>query len=496
MSDQIKLYNHPTFKKDAKDFQVYRDLYEGDQHVMKDKKYLWLHELERKPEGRNIRTIREQRSAYTNFIEPIVSIWTSLFFRKEPTVDQETEAMLGDYLYDIDGKGTSLFAFIRDEILRTVLLYGRPLLKVSALGDRPETKADESQSYRPYFELIEPLSFVDWQQEMSDPQNLNKLLFARVEYQEMPPRLTAQDEPTMQIVSKEYLLVDGKLQIRKYKAVKDDKKEQDNVAGECDSQYTWILIDIEELNEWDEIPIVANLAAESWIKDAAPHVLKYYNLESVIDNIALFQAHQRVYFIGDLPKDTIIAAAEYAYNTLPEGTSISTIEPTNTASIETRLALVLNNIFRIALNQVRQMNADSAAAQSAETMREERDNTVAVVESEIESIENIVNQGLRLWAKYLGNDSFNGKVSLKQDISKNDIDNAIKLTLAFRDQIAKLPMINKALLNWFVDEMDLDNKEELKEEIKTMQIQAPEAPQLGANFIRGLQQAQQDEENE
>lgn len=495
MSNQIKLYINPSFKKDAERFEVYHDLYHGDQAVMKKNKYLWLHELETKPEGAGIRRIREQRSAYTNFIEPIISIWTSLFFRKEPTVDAETEAMLGDYIDNIDGKGSSLFTFIRDEILKSVLLYGRPLLKVSAVGDKPGTRAEEQSaaSYRPYFEIIEPLAFVDWQIESADPARLNKLNFARMEYCEILPRSSARQEPTKRIVSKEYVLVDGHLQINKYVAVKDDDKAKASTAAEYESGNTWELVETEDLMDWDEIPIVVNLCAESWIKDAAPHVLKYYNLESVIDNITLFQAHQRIYFIGPLEKNTIVAAAEYAYNSLPEGTTIHSIEPVATNSIETRLALVLNNIFRIALNQIRQMNSDSASVQSAETMREERDNTVAVVESEIEAIENIVNAGLKLWAKYLGNDSFEGKVSLKQDISKNDIDNAIKLTLAFRDQIGKLPKINKALLNWFVDEMDLDNKDELKEEIETLQLEVeqPQTPQIGANFLRGLQQARE-----
>jgi len=497
----IKLSFHPDYVEKREKFVTYRDMYDGDQQTLKRSEYLWMHELERQVDGHGIRSIREQRSSYTNFIEPIISIWTSLFFRKDPEIPPEVETMLGDAMNNIDGKGTSLITFIKDEILTNALLYGRPILRVNALGDKPKTKAEQESTtkFRPYFEIINPLQFVDWQLETQDPDKLNKLVFCRIVYEEMQPRLNAEEPVVVKTISKQYTVNEGKLMVTRYELKKDDNtKKSTDTQKEDDTvdARQWEKIGEEILADWDEIPFVISLTGASWIKDVYPHALKYYNLESVLDNIALFQAHQRIYFIGDgldQSKDAK-AVAEYTMQILPAGVTIHTVEPVTLLGAENRLSSVLNNIFRVALNQFRMINADSAAVQSADTQKEEKDLMVALVQSELEMLENIVNQGLRLFAKYKGDDNFTAEIKFNYKVDVQDIDKMIQLVLAFRDEVANLPQTRKALLNWFVEQIDLPEKAELKAEIdgklgelaQANSTKLPTNSLINSNFLKGL----------
>lgn len=207
----IELHIHPDFQDNKDAYILYRDLYDGKDSTLKKSKYLWLHELETTPKGAKIRQIREQRSSYTNFIEPIVSIWTSLFFKKEPTIDEDVKTLLGDEINDIDGRGNSLFTFIRSSILQDALIYGRPAFRVSVLGEKPQLKSEQqdARTFRPYFQRIDPMSVVDWQRESNDPARLNQLNFLRLEYEELRQRASAEDAPSTIQKSKQYILIGG-----------------------------------------------------------------------------------------------------------------------------------------------------------------------------------------------------------------------------------------------------------------------------------------------
>jgi len=177
----MKLFEHPEFKEIKEDYELWHELYEGDQKELKKSKYLWLHELETKPAGAGIRKLREQRSSYTNWAEVLVSLWTSILMRKDPIIPQEVMTLLGDLIDDVDGEGTSLVSFIRDQIVANTFIYGKPIVKVDALGERPNSLAEEQDAiYRPFMQIIDPKSFKDWKLEKKDVKNLNKLQFCRL----------------------------------------------------------------------------------------------------------------------------------------------------------------------------------------------------------------------------------------------------------------------------------------------------------------------------
>lgn len=460
----IKLYEHPDFEDKKEFYQAAKDLYEGNQKTLKQSKYLLLHELEKYKEGTKIRQVREERSAYTNFIEPILSMWVSLFFKKKPTLDKESMDMLGDLINDIDGEGTNLFAFVQKHLLPSSLLYGFPILRVNALGEKPKTLEDEQQkqTYRPYLQVIEPLSFRDWAVERKDPMRLNKLNFCRIEFDEMKLRASATDPIEVQTVSLEYLLEDGGLVVNRY----IEKKEENKVN---DSERKWELKETYPIKDWQEIPIIIDANNESWVKDLMPHCLKYYNLESTLDNICLYQAYQRVLIMGDdVSSKHMLGAAEYTWAPFPTGTAVQVIEPNSSTTIEARLSQVLNNIFRLALNQTRMMSSDSKVGQSSDTLKEEKEAVYNLVKAESEGIEDMVNNGLKMFAKFKGIDDLEPEFKFTLDSGTDDVDQFIKLVSLFRDEIVKLPTMRKELLNKVLGTFDLESNEEIQTEIETL----------------------------
>jgi hypothetical protein len=482
------LYYNPEYDVIRPKWEMYRDMYEGDQVTLKKPHYLWYHELEKTQHGKLIRQIREQRSAYTNHIETLISQWTSLIFRKDPIVPADVSELLGEALQDIDGSGTSFESFIRNKLVRNSLLYGRPILYVGSYGTKPENLAQERSrsDYKPYWEVIHPLSFVDYQQEKANPSRLNELNFARTEFLEAKPRSSAQDIPYILTVSKEYVVTPEGLLIRRYRLAgekeqavfdQETQKQKQEMTQFMDKR-AWELESEVLLSDWDEVPIACELDGESWIKDIAPHALKYYNTESVLDNIILFQAYQRIYFASDdMDKQSVQSASEYTNAIVPRDTQIHTVEPLNATTVQTRLDNILNAIYRIGLNQVRMMSADSRAVQSDKTIKEERESVAALVKSEMETVENIVNHGVRLYAKYLGIDSPFERVTFDTDISTDDIDSFIRLTLAFKDDIQKLPQLKKASIKKYIQDANFPEQEELLQEVDNL-IQAEQTPKV------------------
>lgn len=457
----MKLYEHPEYEEIKEDYELWHELYEGDQKELKKSKYLWLHELETKPAGAGIRKLREQRSSYTNWAEVLVSLWTSILMRKDPIIPDEVMTLLGDLIDDVDGEGTSLVSFIRDQIVAHTFIYGKPIVKVDALGEKPNTLAEEEEAnYRPFMQIIDPKSFVDWKLEKKDVKNLNKLQFCRLEYCEYSERNDATDPIEEMTISKVYIMREGKLNIDKYK-LKEDKKGTKK-AGDPE----WELIDSIVIPDWDEIPITFSESI-SWLRDVSPHILKYYNTESVIDNVVLMQGHQRIFVIGDVSQMEVISLSESGLNSLPLGSTIEVIEAGDTAGAERRLQSILGNIIRVGLNQLK-MQIEGQAVESADTLQQVKDNTIGLIQAELENVENVINKAIELWAKYKGQDGFKSQIKFNIEDVKDNIDQIVKLIMVFKDDVSRLPMVKEKLINWFINKMDFEDKDELYKEVAEM----------------------------
>lgn len=485
--DGVTFYENPSFAESKESLIVYQDLYEGNAATLRKPKYLYEHELETTADGCRIRKIREARTHYTNLIEPLVSIWTSLFLSEDPEIDKQTEELFQDNIKNVDGESTSLISFIRDHVIRNYLIYGRPIIKVTAPTRPPMSKAEEEQSgFRPYFQILNPLTIPDWQRQSLEVQGQNKFLWLREEYIEHGMRLDPTDPPLPKLVSKTWRLAyDDQTKKQIVKITKYEKKKD---ANGKDSADKWQEITTDWLADWDEIPIVGWLKGESWIKDAVGQAIKYHNIESTLDNNILFQAHQRVILSGEVDDQKILALASYAINVVPEGTQVHTIPAADTSSIERRMTSVLNNFFRIGLNQMRQTATETNQVEAAETIAAQKQNLIDLIKSELERIETVINEAILLYAKYLGREDFGGKVTLSKEITEHDVTRTLSIFMQFWDNISQLPEYKKAALKWSVIQSGVADQEKI---IKEIDAQTFEKPKLTTkNLI-----AEDDEDN-
>lgn len=496
MTRAIKLYKSLDYVNLKDDFKQYLDCYEGDQKVMRKPEYLIEHELETKTAGKTIRRIREQRSAYVNLCEPIVSMWLSLLFRKEMTIPEEVLTLLGDFVDDIDGRGSSFESFCRDAIAKNYLLYGRPIVYITSLGEKPVTLKDELTAYRPIFKLIEPLAFVDYSREFKDVGRIGSLNFCRIEWEEILERSNPTQPIKKATRTKLFWLEDKKLVTQIFEAESEEKTEVSSKDETKDPRSWKPIEDPQVVSDWDEIPITAELDSESWVKDVIPHILKYFNLESVLDNICLFQAYQKIFIASDnMNKDDSIRLAEYALTILPSDANVQTVESVETSGLEKRLSQVLNNIFRIALNQVRQTSGESKAAEAADTQKEQKDMMLALIQSEAEAIENIINHAVRLFAKYYNKEAPKERVKINVPNDVTDADIVSKLVMAFKDELGELPVFKQELMKWFANRMNLEKKTEIFDEIEssvvaTSQRGVTTENDLRANLLAGINEPQ------
>ena len=190
----IILYRNPIYAERFDGWTTYRDTYEGNPYVMRSTRYLWPNEMETLPEGAKLRVRRECETHYTNFVEPVVSIWQSLFFRKDIDIPDSINELFGPDIDDVDGQGNSLQTFARELVSTNFFVYGAPMVKVNAPKMEFETEGEaQAQGFRPFFEVVEPFDLPDWEIEQTDPQLLGKYKFLRQEFQQQMPRQSAND---------------------------------------------------------------------------------------------------------------------------------------------------------------------------------------------------------------------------------------------------------------------------------------------------------------
>lgn len=447
----VEFFIHPDYEARADEWITARDLYEGKHSVLRSPRYLWPHELEtmQSPDAARIRAIREMRSRYLNLIEPVVSRYVSLFFKEEPVISPEVADMFGAEINDVTGTGKSLVSFLKDEVAEALLLYGRPIILTDAPAAQARTLAEErAQGLRPIFRVLPALDCKDWE---ADAQGFK---FLRYEYQEVKPRESAAEKPELITYSKVFTFREGVYRVETFKK-----------QGIKEGVEQWTLAGAPfESAGFPNLPIRSLEDCESWIKDVAAQALKLYNLESTRDSIQYFQAHQRVFFIGVTRDEQKKALAEYTAGFLPEGGDVRTLEPVNTSSIDLNIDRTVANIFRVAFNQNR-VAADSAQIQSADAMKEARESVAALIEAEVESIENLINNSIKDYAFFKGYKDFQGKISLSRDINAQDIDKEILILNALRDDIRAVPTWYKETLKKLASYQGLDNYEQVAEEI-------------------------------
>lgn len=451
----VTLFEHPDYSELAKHWTVYRDLYEGKHDILIAPQYLWYHqqELISDPDGYSaqIRRVRAERTRYLNIPEIIVSLWTSYFFKEEPMLDDATTELLAedDAEDNIDGKGTSLFGFIKDGILKNYLIYGKPIVLVDAFPGEVRSEGERRNlGLRPYMELLNPIAVMDWSFEENDPKRLGLLNMLRHEYQIIRPRFQSTKPETVRY--SDTLSVEG----GKYTVYRDMMGSDENQSLVKSSDGTvWEREDVIETG-LTEIP-VSMIEAESWIKDVCQETLRVYNLRSSKDNIEYYQAYQKIFVTGVTTQEQQKALSENIVALLPAGATWGSIEPVDTSSLERSIQQGIDNAFKVGLNLGRQLPADSRAGQSEGAQSEEKTNSYMLVESALDDIETLVNDCMEDYAAFKGRSDWEGHIELSRDIGEKNFDEFIQLWQSFSDALRGSEIVKRAALQKVIERLKL-----------------------------------------
>lgn len=441
------LYNHIDYDKLSKDWTVHKDLFEGEHETLTKPQYLWYHELERtQQKGADvIRSIREQRTQYVNFYAPILSRFVSLIFKEKLEVSKEVADLFGDERNDVDGNGTSLEEFTQ-KVAHNYFLYGWPVIIVDAM--------ERGAGNRPFFELVNPLGVVDWQINPTSAGFENGIDFLRTQYHEIGQRTSSADEPKRVLKSKEYAMTAEGYKVFEFES-----------EGEKDSgKHDWKVV--EEYDMAQDFVTIATLERQSsFMQAVAPQVLLAHNTQSALDNALLYQAYQRMIIAGDLGEAERLALTEFTTTYVPEGSTVTVIEPGVFTSLERRYDVTVMNIFRTAFNQTKITSADSRQVESAENQREQKEDLLAKLQTAANEIESVINRAIRYYANYKGNEDFEHKVNINDDITIEDINETLMMYTTYSDRIRRYPTWQKQMDIRMAQRMGLDKSEEIIEEI-------------------------------
>lgn len=475
---QIKFSEHPEYTEYSPRWDLYQKLYEGKHEVIsQDQRILWPHELEsRLKDGAKLRRIRELRSRYMNLIEPVVSRYISFLFREEIRVPDSIKTLFGDDYEDVTGTGVSFQSFWRDHFGVSFILYNNPRVFVDSYGIKGETVLDSRRlNVRPYLELLHPLEVKDWQIS-SEQVRKGKYDFLRCEYEILKTRSSAEQEPKFAKYSKVLAVENGSYVIKLYEANKSGNTTE------------WAKVDEIVVNELPEIPIVAIEDNCSFVKDAVEQQLMVYNLSSAESSILNAQAFQKIFVIGVTSEQAKLAFGEYAVNFLPSDASVEAIAPGDTNAISGAILATIDRLFKVSFNQIHSVAGDSKEAPGAESQREAKQDFIALLRSNIEQIENVINQTITLWAKFKGVDNFSDKVELSKNITIDDVDRELQIFQAHKDDLKKIQLAYREILKKRVVDLNLPRQEEIFDEIDKTDFLQNDQTLLGSTRSRLLEQ--------
>lgn len=455
------LYWRPDYYWKRNDWIKWRDLYDGKHDILVGKTYLIPHSFEEKDtdtDSQKIRSGREKRTRYLNLMEMLTSVWQTIFFKKKPNF-ADLEDFLGDRLDNIDGQGTSFFSFIRDCVLRDLLLYGKTVILASNSPEQAQTLADET-GVVPYLKALCPLDVTDWDLETQDPLRVGKFNMLRHEFNLLAPRTDSSVKPEMNRFCHVYKRISAAqvtVDIYKIPLNYDLTIPQQYLINMQDLSQGWISVGTVDLS-LSEIP-ACFIDGDSWLKDAAEECLRAFNLRSNRDNILYYQGYCQDFITGVDPTNTALRAAvsEYIRLLLPEGANLGRLQPVPTTDIDRNVQEAIDLTFKVGLNMFRTIPADSRVGQSADSMSQEKDNPVSLVEATIESLENLVNQALAYMGEFMGKEA--PEVEFCKEISEESFQRFITVVQSLSRYLTGYTEADKAIAKRAVAYMGLDDKE-------------------------------------
>jgi hypothetical protein len=482
MSNAAILYKHPEYISTYDTWKVARDLYEGKREVITRPEYLWYHAIELKDKNFDVtkflngektrantgaaqlRKSREERTRYPGLQEVIVSLWQSLFFAEPGRPDNALEALLKDHngLNNINGFGTSLHDFLQNEVLVSRLLYGKSVVLVDSMPIVARNLQEQRElGLRPFMSCINPLDVPDWKMYTDSAVNAGKYESVRYEFIGVIPRQSLQEQPQLRKYSHILSLVNGKYQIDEYYQDLDNefkiKKEFYNAESKTE---TWAKGKT-QIVDLDFLP-VSIYTGQAWLDGVGQEVLRHYNIRSNRDNILYNNGYDVKYAKGvdSSNADAIAALSEYTIVLLPENGDFGKLEQTDPTGLKETERESVEHIFRVGLNKLRQIASDSKEIQSAEGQDKDNEYTFRLVEAELQSVEDSINDSFKHYAAFLGKPNFDGKLELEKKVSAENFDKFIYAWGSFKDSLMKVEGLEKAVIKKVIKKLRLDSKEE------------------------------------
>jgi hypothetical protein len=460
--DIVEFHKNPEYEVNQDDWIKYHDLYEGKHEVLIQPQYLWYHEFENsKVGGKELREVRANRTRYTNLIKPFINRFTSMVYRQHLDIAEIEKALGKDVIENIDGKTTDLESFLRNCMAKDHFLFGRFFLIADAFDIQGQLSQQEAidAGRRPFLDCINPLQVKDWQIDMNPGANFGKLEQFRYEFVKLEPRATLAEKPKLSTYTKIYRLVDGGFEWSLYKLNSRRRGYRE----------IWKLVEPAQIIPgFDELPIVYHIG-DSWIADVADIALSHYNAESALDSQLLYQAFQRIIFRGNFKKESNISIHEGTGLFVPGDGDIKVLEPSEPKALERRIDKFLNNMYKVAFNQTRQMPTDSKMIEGADTQRESKVDFLALVVQAAKDQEAQANKAIQKMFNFAGkednyDEEKHGLVYDKK-ITAHDIEQEKELTLAFFNEIRQYPTWKKSVLKKWAGSMNLKELEAIEKEI-------------------------------
>lgn len=368
----MRFYQHPNYPGLKKDWDQYSAYYHGDRDTLLKSYNLWKHEYETDTVkgGSILRAIREERTRYVNLCVSIVQKYISLTFQNAIDFSEVEDWFTEEEWEDIDGQGRNVETYISEKIARDFYLYGRVVDEITS-----------DANGRVYFQHWEPQSVIDWQMRHDEFE------FYTMTYQEILERQTAHEEPKMQ----DYL---------QYLRFNESGKYEPIIYLQQGSgkESTWT-----EVNRVDtglDFMPVSVCDGSSWVARILPIMMIRYNLQSALDNILNYQAYQKMFISGDNLEGTGMIVNEAGITLLPEGATVSTIDPVDPVALRNRLEGVTADLWRVAFFQNRMIPSDSRATESAANQIAQKDDLFSAIAVAGEHIAAHVNSVIRNFALY------------------------------------------------------------------------------------------------
>lgn len=481
-----KRYAHPEYLRRVEDYRTLYDLYEGDQEIMRQTKYLPKFNVENGSDDvrKKLYQQRLQRTFYTNLCEPIVWIWIGWLFQEEINTDQIGKIITKEEQADIDGQGTSLVDFIQ-ELARVLILFGPTYAVVDTPKGRAQTLAEQrAMGIRPYGQIIEPLFVPDWIVKNVDYTPSGEYQMIDYIWRAVGARQAGTDKPS-EYWYRRSLSLDGNrvlsdLLIQKTTDLQTNTKR--TAAEEFDpyqQETTWERKGEQQAIELSRLPIVTG-GKKSWIQACASNMLKRHQLESSHENILHSHAYPKIFIAGKPLGGTgeKLEFSENSVNFLEAGSSVITVAETNASALDLKVKDTTDTIFKIALNQIRTLPGTSQAVQSDRTIREERAPQFAAAKSAVKEFETLINGIVNVWAQYKGREpNESERVTLNREFGQEDAEAAERRFMTYNKYINENSEWLRAHLSKAVEKEGFDDEttKKIKEQFEDETRSGPSA---------------------